>query len=97
MGTLQINILGTSFAIQAEESNDYLETLLAYYTQMVDQVKNASGSDSLKTAILAGIMLCDELYKEKIASKQQLPSEDLNELEKITLNLIKKIDKVIDV
>lgn len=97
MGTLQIHLLGTSFAIQAEESNEYLETLLAYYRQTVEQVQNTAGSDQLKTAILAGIMLCDELYKEKTANKQKLPSEDLNELEKITLNLIKKIDKVIDV
>ena len=95
MGTLQINILGTSFAIQADESNDYLETLLAYYSQMVKQVENATGADALKTAILAGIMLCDELYKEKISGKQKLPSEELNELERITLSLIQKIDTAI--
>lgn len=97
MGTLQIDILGTSFAIQAEETNEYLETLLAYYRQEVDAVKKAAGSDSLKTAILAGIMLCDELYKEKISNKEKVPSDELIELEKITLNLIDKIDKVINV
>lgn len=97
MGTLQINILGTSFAIQAEESTDYLETLLAYYEQTLEQVQKSTGPDQLKAAILAGIMLCDELYKEKIANKNKTANAELIELEKITLNLIDKIDKVIDV
>ena len=44
MGTLQINILGTSFAIQADESNDYKKNAIAYYSQMVKQVENVAGS-----------------------------------------------------
>lgn len=101
MGTLQIDILGTSFAIQAKEDSQYLENLLSYYRQMVEQVDSGANlHDELKTSILAGIMLCDELYKEKKQSVRnknhtQIISDDLSEAERITLKLIDKIDKAL--
>ncbi len=65
-GKLQIDILGTSCAIQAEEDSAYLEFLLGYYRKIIKQIENSdSVKDPLKIAVLAGIMLCDELYKEK--------------------------------
>ena len=73
MGTLQIDILGTSFAIQAKEDTAYLENLLAYYKQVSEQIeKNTGLSDPIKQAILTGIMLCDELYKEKKKNSETL-------------------------
>ena len=57
----------------------------------------------LQTSILAGIMLCDELYKEKsnvavLKSGQPLPPEnntDSEELERRTIAMIDKINKVL--
>ena len=66
MGKLQINLLGTSFTIQANEEEEHLQKLLGYYSRIVEDVsKIDSIKTPLQTSILAGIMLCDEVYKEK--------------------------------
>ena len=66
MGKLKIDLLNTSFTIQANEDSEYLDKLYGYYKRIIEDVKQI---DSVKTplqiSILAGIMLCDELYKEK--------------------------------
>jgi len=102
MGLLQINVLGSSFAIQAKEDDEYLNRLLNYYKQITSEIQK---SDNLKepkqTAILAGILLCDELYKEKeknaklnkqISSKESSDDGDIN---RIAGDLISKIEKVL--
>lgn len=106
MGRLKIEMLGTSFTIQANEDNQYLEKLLGYYQRIIDDVKRIDSIKSpLQVAILSGIMICDELYKEKqnkIAlengeSVAQISenSIDSDEIQRITLEMIKKIDKVL--
>lgn len=104
MGTLQIDTLGVSFAIQAQEDPQYLENLLSYFNKVTDQVKANTGlQDPLKCSILSGLMLCDELYREKIANAENakktvcdpIPTEELSEAERLTLNMISQIDKVI--
>ena len=39
MGTLQINILGTSFTIKADEDSEYLNKLLRYYKGVTDTIE----------------------------------------------------------
>ena len=106
MGRIKIEMLGTSFTIQANEDNQYLEKLLGYYQRITDDVKRIDSIKSpLQVAILSGIMICDELYKEKqnkIAlengeSVAQISenSIDSDEIQRITLEMIKKIDKVL--
>lgn len=99
MGTLKIDILGTSFTINAKEDSEYLKRLLTYYTQIANQIEtSAETQEPVQTAILAGIMLCDELYKEKtriLKIKKQIDSEALTEAEKITLKMINNIDKAL--
>ena len=62
MGKLKVDLLGTSFTIQANEETEYLEKLLGYYKRITDDVQKI---DTVKTplqiSILSGIMLCDEL------------------------------------
>lgn len=102
MGKLRIELLGTAFTIQANENSEYLEKLLGYYKQITDNVKQIDSVKSpLQIAILSGIMLCDELYKEKenkITSKNgqvQINTEEQKELERRTNEMIKKIEKVL--
>lgn len=102
MGLLQINVLGTSFAIQAKEDDEYLEKLLNYYKQIVTEIEKSDNlTDQKQTAILAGILLCDELYKEKekaarlkksVLSKENDGSCDIN---RIASDLITQIEKVL--
>lgn len=99
MGSLQIDALGASFAIQANEDSAYLKKLLDYYKRIAEQIEN-SGSlqNSLQVAILTGITLCDELYKEKSKKQQiaqQLTMDDDSEAERLTIEMIKKIDKAL--
>lgn len=66
MSTIKIELFGTSFTIQASEDKAYLEKLVAYYSKIAEDVSHvASVKTSLQASILAGIMLCDELHKEK--------------------------------
>ena len=104
MGKLQINLLGTSFTIQANEDEEHLKKLLGYYSRIVDDVsKIDSIKTPLQTSILAGIMLCDEVYKEKTnvveMQKNQTQSsqneQDTEELERRTIAMINKINKVL--
>lgn len=104
MGTLQIDTLGVSFAIQAQEDPQYLENLLSYFNKITDQIKANTGlNDPLRCAILSGLMLCDELYREKKANAENtkkavsepVSSEELSEAERLTLNMINKIDNVL--
>ena len=101
MGLLQINVLGSSFAIQAKEDDEYLKKLLSYYKQIIAEIEKSDNlNDPKQTAILAGILLCDELYKEKEAallrktlnSKETENNEDIN---KIATDLISQIEKVL--
>lgn len=106
MGRLKIDMLGTSFTIQANEDNQYLEKLLGYYQRITDDVKTIDSIKSpLQVAILSGIMICDELYKEKqnkiaLENGENVPqisenSLDSDEIQRITLEMIKKMDKVL--
>ena len=106
MGKLQINLLGTSFTIQANEDEEYLRKLLGYYSRIVNDVSQIESIKTpLQTSILAGIMLCDEVYKEKskaVAMEkmqngqvQVIDDEQSEELERRTIAMIDKINRVL--
>ncbi len=94
MGALQIDLLGTSFAVQANEDDAYLHRLLKYYKQITDEIeRNGNLRTPLQISILSGIMLCDELYKEK-SRKQQTSGNDA-EAERLTAAMIERIDSAL--
>ncbi len=103
MGKLHIDTLGTSFTIQANGDDEYLKKLLTYYNKVAEEAqKITSLKTPLQTAILAGIMLCDEVYKDKqnkIAMEAGQIDPDVilesNEIERHTLDMIEKIGKVL--
>jgi cell division protein ZapA (FtsZ GTPase activity inhibitor) len=100
MGTLQIDVLGASFAIKANEESEYLEKLLGYYKRITAEVEKSGGlKNPAEIAIMSGITLCDELYKEKLKNAQiqnnSVSRDDDKEAERITLEMIDKIDKVL--
>ena len=97
MGKLQIDVLGSSFAIEAKEDDSYLKRLLSYYAEMTGQIeKHGNLKNPLQISILSGIMLCDELYREKSKNAQLLTeSEKNNDIETRAEKMIKMIDKVL--
>ena len=111
MGTLNVNLLGTSFSFQAEEDSEYLEKMLSYYSRVVNSIEEAKILKTpLQVSILAGLMLCDEVKKAKdssIKSEKKLVDykrsvdnsayeQESNEVEQRTLSMIEKISKVMD-
>lgn len=107
MGSLQIDVFDPSFVIQVNESDEYLHKLLGYYKKIIERIQNNGAlKNPLQISSLAGIMLCDELYKEK--SKAQLAKgegtdvsgifadeNERNEAERLTKMMIEKIEKAL--
>ncbi|MGL4982595.1 MAG: cell division protein ZapA [Treponemataceae bacterium] len=98
-GTLKVDILGTSFTIQAEETSTYLDEIYNRYKKTVSEIEKTSGiRDPLRVSILAGMMLSDEI--QKIITKNNIPFStsspvELAEAEKLTLKMINSIDSVL--
>ena len=100
---LLINVLGTSFSITAGENSAYLDEVLAQYQVAVANTQGISGmKDPLKIAILTGFLLCDEINKlkmhveeeqAKMALEQKTEAQELN---RITRNIIDRIDQAIE-
>jgi len=96
-GQLNIDLLGTSFAIQANETDEYLNKIYNHYLHVLDQVRQSSSvKDPLKLAILAGILIADELYKEELSEQDsQDIIKDAFDIEKSAMRMIEKINEVI--
>jgi cell division protein ZapA len=89
---LCLDILGTSFTITTDEEEAYLQKVLAQFRAAVDNTISISGiKDPLNAAVLTGFLLCDEVNK----IKQQLEAESI-EIKERTMNLITKLDKVLE-
>lgn len=109
MGKLKIELLGETFSIQANENEEYLEKLLDYYRQITKDVEQIDSVNSpLQIAILSGIMLVDELYKEKqqnidflngdfsLNKTENELNQELTQIKQKTNQLIDKISKVLN-
>lgn len=95
---MRIELLGTSFQIQSDESPEYVERILNHYTERVREIESSVATgDPLKKAILAALLVTDELYRERDENHTRprstgIPPEQAAEIEKITVSLIEKID-----
>jgi cell division protein ZapA (FtsZ GTPase activity inhibitor) len=86
--TIRIDVLGTSFTIQTDESREYIDEIVSYLKKKIEAVrKSAHVEDPLKVSILASVYLIDELFRER---GQSLP--DAEEIDRITRSLIRRID-----
>ncbi|MBR1404455.1 MAG: cell division protein ZapA [Treponema sp.] len=108
MGSLLIDVFDTPFSIRADEDDEYLGQILSYYKKIVSQIqKNGVLQNPVQISALAGVMLCDELYKEKSKTAQlskrgdspvssiMVDEQKSEEAERIAKHLIEKIDKVL--
>ncbi|MGP1459100.1 MAG: cell division protein ZapA [Treponema sp.] len=103
MGTLQIDILGTSFAVKSDKESEYLNRLLGYYRRLASQIQEKTAlRDNLQVSILTGLMMCDKLYDEqsknarmKNAAQNEFLIDEEDETTKITKSLIEKLDRVL--
>ena len=98
-GRLQIDLLGTSFALEADQPAEYLQSIYKHYKKVVSEVQQTSGvNDSLRIAIIAGILLSDEVSKERLnLNTQETVMQDKTEvlIEQSTKKMIEDIDSII--
>lgn len=101
MAILHIDILGSKFSIQANEDEEYLNNLKNYYSRICKEIETSDGlTDPKQIAVLAGILITDELFKARTSAKRLEASiketkPDSGEDEKITKALIDKIDQAL--
>ena len=96
-GHLQINLLETSFVIEADEQNEYLQAIYNHYAKVVAEVeKTTKLHDPLKIAIIAGILLADEITKEHLSPNEaSFFLKEMTAIEQSTQKMIDAIDSVI--
>jgi mannose-6-phosphate isomerase len=93
---LRIDILGTSFSIAADEDSTYLEGLLNHYRIKIENTRKKTGlQDPLKLAVITGFLLCDDVQKAQKNEIFRRNSPDQDEAERLTLDLITRIDEVL--
>jgi cell division protein ZapA (FtsZ GTPase activity inhibitor) len=98
---LPIKILGSSFKLKTDEDLDYLKEIVAYFEQKVMETQDKVGiQDPLKVALIAGIVVADELYKERLGkpypdSASGASTRNEMEINSITRNLINQLSKAI--
>ncbi len=99
MGKLHVNILGKSFTAEAPESDEYLNKLTSYYTDIISTIqKQTNLQDPIKLSILAGITLVDKLYLEKQKTAElstPIKSEDEIRTEYLAQKILARLDEVL--
>lgn len=91
--TMRVELLGTSFEIRTDEDPEYVRNLVRYYEQRVRDVRGSvPTNDMLRVAILAGILLADELHKSGAVGEK---AQEMAEADRITARLITALDAVI--
>ncbi len=89
---LRIDLLGTSFTIKTDKDPEYLKKLLDRYKRVIEDTQRGTGlSDPIKVSILAGIVLCDEIEK----NRSETNLFDKAETERIATNLIARLNEAI--
>ena len=95
---MRIELLGASFQIQSDESPEYIESLLDHFRSRISQIEHTVATgDPLKKAILAALLVTDELFAERErdhhADTAGIPREDAAEIERITTRLLSRLEE----
>jgi cell division protein ZapA (FtsZ GTPase activity inhibitor) len=101
-GVMQINLLGTSFTIKADEDPEYVTNLLSYVETKVKEIESAATlKEPLKISILTSLLIADELFKEREKGRQrgttngQDQSLDSDEVTRIAKNMIERLERTL--
>jgi cell division protein ZapA (FtsZ GTPase activity inhibitor) len=101
---VHIDLLGTSFTIQTDESLDYMEEILARLRERLSTLSTQTKvSDPLKLSILANITILDELLRARTKGVEPTREGPLqaraaidDEVERVTARLIADLDRSLD-
>ncbi len=97
VGHLNINLLGTSFELESDQKDEYLQALYGYYISVVEKARaTANVEDPLKLSIVAGLLLSDEVFKARSSgSDGNIEPDAFVAMEHTALKMIAKIDDII--
>ncbi len=86
---LKIDVLGSSFVIQSDESTEHLNRLSALVKSRIEDVrKRYPFAEPLTVAVLAALNIADEMYKIRDGRE---PAES-SEIDSVAERLISRID-----
>ncbi len=87
---LRVDVLGSSFVIQSEETAEHLNRLSSYVKARVEEVrKRYPFAEPLTVAVLAALNIADEMFKV-IEGREPVHSTD--EAASVAESLISRID-----
>ena len=87
---LRVDVLGSSFVIQSDESTEHLNRLSAYVRARIEDVrKRYPFAEPLTVAVLAALNITDEMFK---LIERREPSQSADEISSLAENLISRID-----
>lgn len=94
---LSVNVLGTSFDLEADQKDEYVQSIYNYYLSVLEKAKLVSDVDNpLKIAIITGLFLSDEVFKARLETTGTITDpETFIDMETTTMRMIEKIDDVI--
>jgi cell division protein ZapA (FtsZ GTPase activity inhibitor) len=91
----EISVLGTRFTLQTDEDPDHLDRVLALLQEKIDEVEQKlPTSDPLRTAILSGILLADEVLKNPSSPTERERAADAQEAERLTHKMLRLLDGI---
>ena len=93
---IKVELLGTSFHIESPEDRQYLDNVVAYLTAKVDEVRGeAPVADPVKIALIAGLNIVDEFFKERDGGARSAETGKPRdaEISRIAESLIERIDQ----
>lgn len=97
---MKVTLLGTSLMVRSDDSQEQLQSIVKYFENKIAEVKKKlPAAEPLKIAIITALNIIDELLKIQAANDRN-PAEadsaaDAEEVEKITRNIIQKIDSIL--
>jgi cell division protein ZapA len=92
--SLPVDILGSSFTVQATGNPQYLRRVIDYLEKKVGEIRqryaDSASQDPVKISLLAGLNVVDELFRSQGA---EIAGDEALEVERITERLIETIDR----
>ncbi len=88
---LRIELLGTSFNVESDRSEEYLDRVIAHFTSRVAEIENSvRNRDPLKKAILAGLLVTDDYLQQQSSG---IDADQARAVDEIATRLIRQIDE----
>ncbi len=92
----KIRLLGSSFSLKIDEDPAYFKKIMTYVETRFSEIQEEmTVNDPLRVAILSCILITDELFKERSKRSSGLSEKDAEEVEKMTLEIMKLIDSAL--